>query len=173
MIRVPLNKAWIKRPLRLLYGFTQTTPKSQFLDPLWDRSILIWPGMVAMNTQGDKVTLLNNVGQPMGLFAEYIGGDGIDEPLTRGVNATAVWVLGPDSEFAVLSSSFDAGASWVDPGDGTKPLVYAYVDGVNRGRLTPAGTVGRGTLSTLPVCRLLKVDSASQITVGGLFGRSA
>lgn len=173
MLRVPLSKAWIKRTLRLLYGFTQTTPKSQFLDPAWDRSVAIYPGMVAMNTSGDKVTLINGTGQPMGLFAEYIGGDGIDEPDLRGVNATAVWSLGVDSEFEVLSPAFDTGSSWTDPGDGTKRLVHAIVDGANRGKLAPAGQTGRGTLSTLPVCRLLKVDSASKIIVGGLQARDA
>jgi len=42
-------------------------------------------------------------------------------------------VLAPDAEFEVLSPAFDTGASWVDPGDGTKALVHAYVDGVRRG----------------------------------------
>jgi hypothetical protein len=32
--------------------FTQSTPKSAFLDPAWDRSVPIWPGMVAMRTSG-------------------------------------------------------------------------------------------------------------------------
>jgi hypothetical protein len=170
MLRVPLSKAWIKRTIRLNYGFTQTTPKSQMLDPLWDRSIAIWPGMCAMKTAGEKVTLINATGTPMGLFAEYIGGDGIDEPLLRGINATAVWVMGTDAELEVLAPAFDTGASWVDPGDGTALLVHAYVDGTRRGQLTPAGTTGRGTLTTRPVARLIKVDSASKIIVGGLYG---
>jgi hypothetical protein len=167
MIRVPLNKAYIKRTIRPLYGWTQATPKSEFLDPAWDRSVNIWPGMACMKTAGDKITLLNATGVPYGLFAEYVGGDGIDEPLNRGVNATACWVLGPDAEFEVLAPAFDTTASWVEPGDGTIPLVYAQTTGANRGKLVPAGTTGA---SARPVGRLLRVDSATKIIVGGLVG---
>lgn len=168
MLRVPLAKAWIKRTIRPLYGWTQTTPADVFLDPAWDRSVPIYPGMVAMKTKGTNVTLINATGVPYGLFGEFIGGDGIDEPLARGVNATAAWVLGPDAEFEVVSPAFDTGASWVDPANGTVVLLHALVDGVNRGKLVPAGTSGRGTLSAKPVCRLQKVDSASKIVVAGL-----
>lgn len=168
MLRVPLSKAWLKRTIRPLYGWTQQTPSNVLLDPAWDRSVDIYPGMVAMKTTGDNVTLINATGVPYGLFGEYIGGDGIDEPLARGVNATSAWVFGPDAESEVLSPAFDTGASWVDPGDGTVVLCHAIVDGVNRGKLAPAGTTGRGTLSARPVCRLHKVDSASKIIVSGL-----
>lgn len=168
MLRVPLNKAWIHRTIRPNYAFTQATPNAAILDANWDRSVQIYPGMAAMKTSGHNVTLINATGVPFGLFGEYIGGDGLDEPLTAGVNVTAVWVLGPDSEFEILSPAFDTGASWVDPGDGTIVKVHAYTDGANRGKLTPAGTTGRGTLSVKPVCRLVAVDSASKIIVGGL-----
>jgi hypothetical protein len=168
MLRVPLNKAWLKRTLRVKYGWTQTTPDDVLLDPNWDRSTAIYPGMVAMKTAGDKVTLINATGTPHGLFGEFIGGEGIDEPAARGVNSTAVWVLGPDAEFQVLSPAFDTGASWVDPGNGTVRLLHAIVDGANRGKLAPAGTTGRGTLSAKPVCRLRRIDSASMIVVSGL-----
>lgn len=168
MLRVPLSKAWIHRTLRVLYGWTQTTPADVFLDPAWNRSVPIFPGMVAMKTAGEKVTLINATGVPYGLFGEYIGGDGIDEVADQGVNATAVWVLAPDAEFEVLAPAFDTGSSWADPGDGTIVLCHAIVDGANRGKLAPAGQTGRGTLSTRPVCRLQKVDSASKIVIGGL-----
>jgi hypothetical protein len=158
MIRTTMDKAWIKRPYRVTYGWTQQTPNAVLLDPAWDRSIAIWPGMVAMKTKGDNVTLINGTGEPLGFFAEYIGGDGIDEPLERGVNATAVWIMAPDAEAEVLSPSFDTGASWVDPADGT----------MRRGKLAPAGTSGRGTLTAVPVCRLHRVDSATKIVVSGL-----
>lgn len=168
MIRVPLSKAWIHRTIRPLYGWTQQTPASVFLDPAWDRSIDIYPGMVAMKTGGEKVTLINATGVPYGLFAEYIGGDGIDEPFDSGVNATAVWVFGPDAESEILSPAFDTGSTWTDPANGTIKLCHAIVDGAHRGKLAPAGQAGRGTLSALPVCRLLKVDSATKLRVGGL-----
>lgn len=168
MLRVPLSKAWIHRTLRVLYGWTQTTPASVLLDPAWNRSVDIYPGMVAMKTSGEKVTLINATGTPYGLFGEYIGGDGVDEVLDQGVNSTAVWVMAPDAEFEVLSPAFDTGSAWADPGDGTIVLCHAIVDGANRGKLAPAGQAGRGTLSADPVCRLLKVDSASKIVIGGL-----
>lgn len=168
MIRTTMDKAWIKRPYRPTYGWTQQTPQAVLVDPAWDRSVDIYPGMVAMKTKGDNATLINATGDPYGFWAEYIGGDGIDEPLERGVNASAVWVMGPDAEAEILSPAFDTGASWVDPADGTIVLVHAYVDGANRGKLTPAGTTGRGTLSTKPVCRLHRVDSATKIVVSGL-----
>jgi hypothetical protein len=168
MLRVPLNKAWLKRTIRPLYGWTQQTPSAVLLDPAWDRSVPIYPGMVAMKTKGDNVTLINATGVPYGLFGEFIGGDGIDEPAARGVNATAVWVFEPGAESELLSPAFDTGASWVDPANGTIVLLHAIVDGANRGKLVPAGTTGRGTLSAKAVVRLHKVDSASKIIVGGL-----
>lgn len=168
MLRVPLNKAWLKRTIRPKYAWTQATPDATLLDPAWNRSVAIWPGMVAMKTKGDNVTLINATGAPFGLFGEFIGGDGIDEPLERGVNATAVWVMSPDAELEILSPAFDTGSTWEDPADGTIALCHAIVDGANRGKLAPAGQTGRGTLSDLPVCRLRRVDSASMIVVSGL-----
>lgn len=168
MIRVPLSKAYIKRTIRPLYGWAQATPKSCYLDPAWDRSVDIWPGMVMSRTSGENYTLIG--GSPMtpsGLCALYIGGDGIDEVLDAGINVLGVWVLGPDAEFEVLSPAFDTGVAWTDPGNGTDVLVHAQTAGANRGKLVPAGTAGA---STAPVARLLKVNSATKITVGGLRG---
>jgi len=157
-----LTKAHIQRTLRVLYGWTQTTPKDVKLDPAWDRSVAIYPGMVAMKTEGDKVTLLNATGTPLGLFAEYVGGDGIDEPAMRGVNSTAVWVLGPDAEFEVLAPAFDTSAAWSEAGDGTITLVSAHTSGALRGKLKPA------VAGETAVARLIRVDGANKIVVGGL-----
>lgn len=168
MIRTTLAQAWIHRTLRPLYGWTQMTPQAVLLDPAWDRSVAIYPGMVAMKTAGDNVTLINGVGLPLGLFGEFVGGYSVDEPLDSTVNATAVWVLGPDAQAEVLAPAFDTGSTWTDPGNGTVKLIHAIVDGVRRGKLAPAGQAGRGTLSTAPVLRLIRVDSANQIVVGGL-----
>jgi hypothetical protein len=157
--------SYIKRTIRPLYGWTQSTPKSCFLDPAWDRSVQIWPGMVFMRTSGENVTLINGTGVPYGLGGLYVGGDGIDEPLDAGINTFAVWVLDPDAEFEILAPAFDTTATWTDPGDGTEALIYAQTTGANRGKLVPAGTTGA---SAQPVARLLKVNSATKITVGGL-----
>lgn len=169
MLRTTMAKSYIKRTFRPLYGWTQMTPKSVFLDPAWDRSVAVWPGMVFVRTLGENVSLIGAAGQaPYGFGALYVGGDGIDEVLDAGINAFAVWVMGPDAEAEILAPAFDAGSTWTDPGDGTEKLVHAIVDGAQRGMLAPAGQAGRGTLSTAPVCRLLKVNSATKITVGGL-----
>lgn len=165
MIRTRLAKAYIKRTFRPLYGWTQMTPKSVFLDPAWDRSVEIYPGMVMMRTAGENVSLLGGAGVPYGFSALYVGGDGIDEPLDAGINAFAVWVMAPDAEAEILSPAFDDTLAWTDPGDGTEALIYVSTTGANRGKLVPAGAPNA---SAAPVARLLKVNSATKITIGGL-----
>ncbi|MFE6000287.1 hypothetical protein ACFQ6C_26060 [Streptomyces sp. NPDC056454] len=167
MIRVRAANAHVKRTFRPNYAWTQATPKSVFLDPAFDRSTSpkVYPGMVLMRTTGELVSLINNVGVPYGFAADYIGGDDFDPLLDVGVNATAVWVLGADAEFEVLAPAFDDSVSWTDPGTGAELLIHAQTAGANRGKLVPAGTSGA---STAPVARLLKVNSASKITIGGL-----
>ncbi|PPS89458.1 hypothetical protein [Streptomyces sp. MH60] len=169
MIRVRANLAHIKRTLRPLYAWTQATPKSVFLDPSWNRSVPIYPGMVLARTSGELVTLIGPNQVPYGFAADYVGGDGFDPLLDVGVNATAVWVPGADAEFEVLAPAFDDTQAWVDPGDGTEKLVYAITAGTGRGKLALAtnGSVATA-ISTQAVGRLLKVNSASKITVGGL-----
>jgi hypothetical protein len=169
MIRVRANLAHIKRTLRPLYAWTQATPKSVFLDPAWNRSVPIYPGMVLARTSGELVTLIGPNQVPYGFAADYVGGDGFDPLLDVGVNATAVWVPGADAEFEVLAPAFDDTQAWVDPADGTEKLVYAITAGTGRGKLALAtnGSVATA-ISAQAVGRLLKVNSASKITVGGL-----
>lgn len=165
MIRVRPSHAHIKRTFRPTYAFTQATPKSVFLDPAWDRSVDIYPGMVLMRTSGEQVSLINGTGVPYGFAADYVGGDGFDPLLDVGLNATAVWVMGTDAEAEVLAPAFDDSLTWTDPGNGTEVLVHAQTTGANRGKLVPAGTAGA---SAQPVARLLKVNGPNKITVGGL-----
>lgn len=165
MLRVPIDKAHMKRSFGALYGWTQMTPKDQFLDPAWDRSVPIYPGMVAMKTEGENVTLANADGDPLGFFGLYVGGDGIDELREVGINAIAVWVMGPDAEAYVDAPAFDADVAWEESGDGTTDFVHYYTAGANRGRLCPAGADGA---SSKPVARLLKVNGPGRITIGGL-----
>ena len=76
-----------------------------------------------------------------------------------------VWVLGPDAEFEILAPAFDTAATWTDAGGGAETLIYAYISGAKRGQLvTGAGA----TIGTVPVARLVKVNSATKITIGGL-----
>jgi hypothetical protein len=79
-------------------------------------------------------------------------------------------VLGPDAEFEVLAPAFDETLSWTEPTDGTIKLIHAYGSTAKRGKLCPAGTSGA---TTLPVAKLIKVNSATKITIGGLTGRNA
>lgn len=133
----------------------------------------IYPGMAMQKTLGDNVTLLNASGTPYGLASFFMAPKlGIDEITEQGVNACAVWVMGPDAEFEVLAPAFDTTASWVDPGNGTTALVYAYVNGANQGQLCPS-TGTAGTVSAQPVARLLQVASTSKIRIGGLQARTA
>lgn len=175
MLRVPLNKAHLKRTVRPLYGWTQATPQSHFLDPAHNgATVPIFPGMVAVKTGSETVGLIDGQNdQPLGLHGLYEGGDGIFEVTEQGVNATAVWVLAPDAEFEVLAPAFDTAATWTVPTDGSVQLVYGVVSGANRGKLTTvaAGTTDAGwpaTIGKKPVAKLVKVNSADKITVAGL-----
>lgn len=171
MLRVTLSNTQAKRTLKPLYAFTQSTPKSVFLDPAWNQAVPIYAGMVLTKTVGENVTLLGNgttaPQQPYGLAAFMEGVPGIESEITNqgGVNAAACWVLGPDAEFEVMSPAFDTTATWTDPGTGAPVLVYGQTAGATRGKLVPAGTAGA---SVKPVARLLKVNSATKITIGGL-----
>lgn len=171
MLRTPLALSYLKRTLRPLYANTQATPQSMFLDPAWDRSVDIYPGMALMKTSGQNVTLLNAVGITFGLSAFFEAPVlGITEITNQGVNAVAVWVLGPDSEFEVLAPAFDTAATWTDPGDGTIVLVSAYTGaaGSKRGVLCPAGSANA---ATVPIARLIAISSATKIVIAGLTGR--
>jgi hypothetical protein len=192
MIRTYLSNDYIKRTIRPLYSWTQATPKACFLDPNWQRGVPIWPGMGFVRTGGDLVTLAGANTTQMnsatmtgtadatgshysagagpsvaGLGALYVGGDGIDELLYAGINTFAVWVLGPDAEFEILAPAFDATATWTDPTDGSgAALVSVSTSGSNQGMLVPS--TASPTTQTQPVAKLLKVNSSTKLTIGGL-----
>jgi len=171
MLRTTLAGNYIKRTIRPLYANTQATPKAVLLDPAWDNSVDIYPGMAMMKTTGDNVTVINATGVPYGLADLFEAPTlGITEVTNQGINAFAVWVLAPDAEFQVLAPAFDSTVAWTDPGDGTIVLVSAYVSGAKRGQLCPAGTA---LAAAVPIARLVAVNSASSITVAGLQGRVA
>lgn len=192
MIRTYLSNDYVKRTIRPLYSWTQATPKSCFLDPAWTRAVPIWPGMGFVRTGGDLVTLAGansvqmggktmtgaahtgNAGSDVtaaavpvyGLGALYVGGDGIDELLYAGINAFAVWVLGPDAEFEILAPAFDATATWTDPADGSgADLIGVSTATANQGMLVPWSS---STGISAPVARLLKVCSSTKLVIGGL-----
>ena len=168
MLRTTLDKAYLKRTIRPLYGWTQATPKSEFLDPAFDRGIDIWPGMVATTTGAASGTVTPAVADgdiPTGLFGLYIGGDGIDEILDQGVNAVAVWVMGPDAEFEIVSPAFEES-------DGTfveNALLHFLGTGAgdDRGKICPADATNA---STRPLAKLIKIVSTDKLIIGGLQG---
>ena len=180
MIRTYLSNDYVKRTIRPLFAWTQATPKPCFLDPGWTRAIPLWPGMAYVRSGGDLVAPMGATSAQMGgktmgtpaampvygLGALYVGGDGIDELLYAGINAFAVWVLSPDAEFEILAPAFDATQTWTDPTDGSgSTLIFASASGSNQGMLVPNGGTNAGTF---PVARLLKVNSSTKITIGGL-----
>lgn len=207
MIRTYLSNDYIKRTIRPLFVWTQATPKPVFLDPNWTRSVPVWPGMGFMRTGGDLVTLCGANTTQMngatmagaagsgnngsvytaaalpcyGLGALYVGGDGIDELLYAGINAFAVWVLGPDAEFEILAPAFDPTATWTDPTDGSGSQLIGVATqnatgaggsvgggtGALQGQLVPYVAAGSVSM-TAPVAKLLKVNSSTKITIGGL-----
>lgn len=188
MIRTYLSNDYVKRTIRPLFAWTQATPKPCFLDPGWTRAIPLWPGMGYVRTGGDLVapagaTTAQMGGKTMaalpaagaypvyGLGALYVGGDGIDELLYAGINAFAVWVLSPDAEFEILAPAFDATQTWTDPADGSgTALVGVSLSGSNQGMLMPWSS---SASISAPMARLLKVNSSTKLTIGGLPSYSA
>jgi hypothetical protein len=164
MIKVPLSLAYIKRTLKPLYANTQATPQSTFLDPAWNNSTLdIYPGMALVKTTGNQVSVIGSDVQVYGLANFYEAPIyGIKEITDQGINATSVWVLGPDSQFQVSAPAFDSTLAWAD-GD----LVFARVSGTGRGQLVRTGATNAGTK---PLARVISVDSTTQLTIGGLYG---
>lgn len=171
MLRTTLDKAYIKRTIRPLYGWTQATPADMKLDTEVDISdVDVYPGMVAARTSGQQVTVISATHDlPYGLFGLYIGGEGIDEVADSTVNSVGVWVLAPDAQFEVQAPAFLDTVAWDDAGE---TLVHALTDGANQGKLVPAATAGEGTLSTAPVARLIEVVSDYSIIIGGLAVRA-
>ena len=169
MIKVPLALAYIKRSLRPLYENTQATPKSVFLDPSWSNATLdIYPGMALKKTTGQQVIPVSGTGDKVYGLANFYEAPilGIKEITDQGINATSVWVLGPDSEFTVDSPAFDASQTWTD---GALVVAVATSGGGRfAGQLAPVG--GAGTLTTQAFARVLSVNSPTNITIGGLQG---
>lgn len=174
MLRTPLDKAYIRSTLRPLYGFEHATPRDMLLDPSWDKSVDIYPGMALMGKAtassgvSDVVTLLDATGVPIGLCGHYIAPVfGIDQTVDSGVNSVAVWTITAGSEFEVLAPAFDSAATWTFPTNGTGLLVHAYTgaSGSARGKLCPAGATGA---STKPIARALSRPATDRLIITGL-----
>lgn len=166
MLRVRIDQAHLKRTIRPLYGWTQTTPKAGTF-VRGDNDPDIYPGFAVAHFGGDDYGALDATAHPAGLSGLYVGGDGIDEPLDSGIDAFAVWVLNDDAEFEVLAPAFDPELSWTETQNGTDVLVHAATGAGTQpaGQLVPAGTPNS---TAVPVARLIKVLDESRIVIGGL-----
>lgn len=174
MLRTTLDKAHIKRTIRPLYAWSQSTAVDCVLDSGWTRSVDIYPGMVAMRASTassgatETVTLIDGTGVPFGLFGLYIAPTyGIDEVRDSGVSSVAVWVLSPDAEFEIKAPAFDSAATWTFPTNGTDLLVHAYTGASSsaRGVLAPAGA---SNITTKPVARAVARPSTDTLIIRGL-----
>ena len=157
-----------KRTIRPLYANTQATPWGGYLDPAWDRSVDIYPGMVLAKgpTPGETFTLATNMTQrALGLSALFVAPVlGIDEVKSSGANNLTCWVGGPDAFFEILAPAFDPTANWTLPTDGTRKLLTFTVTGHPKG----AGLVtvlGTANASTSVVADLVNVVGTSKIII--------
>jgi hypothetical protein len=102
MFRTTISNASQKRTLNAVYGYHQATPQAFTLDPDWDRTVDIYPGMVATKLAGEVVTLSNgeDYNASNGLFAAFIAPAlGIDELTETGLDIVGVWVGGTYAQY--------------------------------------------------------------------------
>lgn len=149
IFRVNLSNVGQQRTIRPLYAQTQATPWAGYLDPAWDRSVDILPGMVMARTgAGEVFTLAKDTTQKgFGLAALWVAPNGssidgpIDEVAGTGTNNFTVWVGGPDALFEILAPAFDTSADYTLPTDGTRKMLShttsAHAQGA--GKLTVSG----------------------------------
>lgn len=171
MLRVTMDNIAQKRTIRPLYAHHQATPYACFLDPAWNRSADILPGMVMTKLAGEVVTLFGAGSsaanhEVFGLSALFVAPTlGIDELRSIGHNVFAVWVGDNQSVFEVLAPAFATSATWTNPTTGAKvPLrvtIGAHADGV--GKLTPEAA--GATVSSKVAGHLIQVVSATKIIV--------
>jgi len=168
MLRTTLANVSVQRTIRPLYAFTQATPYAGFLDPAWDKSVDIYPGMVMAKLDQEKFTLLSNTThEPFGLSALFLAPVlGIDEVTPSGTNNFTAWRLGgADATFEILAPAFAASATWANPTDGSRtPLrvtLTGHADGP--GKLTPEAA--GANVSTKVAATLISVVGTNKIVV--------
>lgn len=179
MLRTTIDRAYQKRTIRELYGYSQSTPKDCLLDPAWARATDIYPGMgmvsfsSAASGISDLVTIPDAAGDiPYGLCGLFIApAFGIDEIRDAGVNSCPVWVLSPGSEFEILAPAFDNLQTWTFPTNGTELLVYVQTAANASplripGQLVPAGATG--TPTTKPIARAISRPASDRLIISGL-----
>lgn len=171
MFRVTLDNINQQRTIRPLYADHQATSYSCVLDPSFDRSIDVLPGMVMAREEGDSVVPFGwgaNAAshEPMGLAGIFVAPKlGVDELKVAGSNGFAVWVGDEQAVFEVLAPAFAASATWAKPTKGQKvPLrvtMGAHKDGV--GKLT--NEAAGATVADKVVGQLIDVLGNNRIVV--------
>lgn len=173
MLRTTVDNAYLRRTLRELYSFGASTAKDCLLDPAWNRSVDLVPGMGMVNFSSaasgvsDLCAPPDAAGDiPYGLIGVYVAPAlGIDEVRDSGINSIPVWVLSSGSEFEVLAPAFDSTLAWTFPTDGTELLVTVMFSGATRGKLVPIGTANS---TTKPVARALSRPATDRLIISGL-----
>ncbi|MDE2103910.1 MAG: hypothetical protein KGL39_42130 [Patescibacteria group bacterium] len=183
-----LTDAFARRELRVLYGQTQAYPYAAQLDSSFDRTQgayagtnaitgargAIFPGLVAVKTTGENVTLPAHAWatttydyRPFGLFADYVGG-------TWGMNFPSTWTQigvwrGIGSVYELLAPAFDTTSlsTYAAAEDGTAAK-EVYLSSNVKGQLSAAVTGQGPYVSPMPSHRLVDYLSANAIIVESL-----
>ena len=172
MIRVTLDNAHVERTIRPLYAQTQATPAGGYLDPEWDRSVDILPGMVMTRLGGEVVTLYGQGSAKashtvFGLSALFVASQfGIDELRPTGINTFATWLGDDQAWFEILAPAFDTSAVWANTEDGSKVPLRVTLDDHDEGpgKLTTAGQE-TNKVSTEVAAHLIQVVGDNKIIV--------
>lgn len=169
MFRPTLANPAQKRTIRPIYAQHQATTYGGFLDPNWNRSFDILPGMVMCRLKDEVFTpyttnngtpvLPSANAKPFGLAALFVAPSmGIDEVTATGTNLFTVWVGGEQAVFEILAPAFDTTAPWsaTQVTDGGIQLLTANATG----QLTPVGVNDANA-----ICELVSVESTNKILV--------
>lgn len=172
MLRVTADNVHQKRTIRPLYAYTQATPQACILNPEWDFSQDILPGMAVTRINGQEAHLFGAgpdaaTHEVWGLAALFAAPSiGIDEVRPTGTDHFAVWVGGNDSQFEILAPAFDTSATWTVTSDGSKTPLRVTLEGhpEGPGKLTTAAAA-EGSVSAKVAAHLVDVVGTEKIIV--------
>lgn len=171
MLRVTADNIHQTRTLRPLYAYTQATPQAATLNPEWDFSVDILPGMVVTRINGQEAHLFGAgddaaTHEVWGLSALFAAPSiGIDEVRPTGTNHFAVWVGDNQSQFEVLAPAFDTTATWSVPADGSKTPLRVTTEGHPQGPGKLTTEVSGANVSGKVAAHLIDVVGTNKIIV--------
>lgn len=160
----------MKRTIKPLYAQHQATPWAGLLDPNWNPATYdLLPGMCMVRLGPGEiftpfVASMVGTGKTFGLSALFVAPIlGVDEVTSTGTNFFSVWTGAADAAFNILAPAFDTTATWTNPSNGSRVLLYPSIVAGQIGKLTPVQGAGMNT--TDAVCELVDVPDANTITV--------